>query len=328
MLRSDYAPMEAQPVDSLPTGQAYLYEPKWDGFRCLAFKHDSRVELKSRNARPLDRYFPEVTAALNDLQADNFALDGELIIEHGEDLSFDDLLLRIHPAESRIRKLSAATPATYMLFDLLVDDGKDLTAEPLEQRRRHLEKFASSFLQNNARILLSPATKDYDVAQSWWNQVGNRLDGIIAKQLDIPYQSGNRRGMLKVKKIRTADCVIGGYRTASEGGGVGSLLLGLYDDRGLLNHVGYTSSFARSIRAPLLERLQPLVGAEGFTGAKPGGPSRFSKRESDEWVPLHPVLVVEVQYDHFTSRFRHGTTLLRFRPDKAPEQCTYDQIAR
>lgn len=320
--------MEALLVSSIPEGKNWEYEPKWDGFRCLAFRDGDKIELQSKSGQPLARYFPEVVEHLLKLKATKFVLDGELVIRSGDGLSFDDLLQRIHPAASRIAKLAKETPAQYVVFDLLVDDaGKPIHDLVLTDRRKKLEQFAKKYLSKNRNIELSPKTRDVKLAREWLSSTGIKLDGIIAKRLDLPYRSGERDGMQKVKRMRTADCVVGGFRYASKGKMIGSLLLGLYDDDGLLHHVGFTSSFAEPLRKELLTVVEPLVKEPGFTGNKPGGPSRWSTKRSDEWQPLATKLVVEVQYDHFTGgRFRHGTKFLRWRPDKKPKQCTFSQV--
>ncbi|HSU66126.1 MAG TPA: ATP-dependent DNA ligase [Tepidisphaeraceae bacterium] len=325
---TSYAPMDARLIDDIPDDSIWQYEPKWDGFRCLAFRDGSKVELQSKSGQPLGRYFPEIVASLEKLSAKKFVLDSELVIPEGNALSFDALLQRIHPAASRIKKLSVETPAVMICFDLLVDsEGAMLADEPLRERRKKLEQFSRRFLANNERIVLSPATGDVKVARRWFAGVGAVLDGVIAKRLDLPYQSGKREGMVKVKKIRTADCVVGGFRYASKGHEVGSLLLGLYNAEGLLDHVGFCSSFKTDERKKLRPILEPLIEAPGFTGQAPGGPSRWSTERSTEWQPLAPKLVVEVQYDHFSGgRFRHGTKFLRWRPDKSPKKCTIDQV--
>jgi ATP-dependent DNA ligase len=326
-INSEFAPMEAQLVETIPSGGNWLYEPKWDGFRCLIFRDGDRIEMRSKSGQVLERYFPEVVAAAAKLRAHKFVLDGELVISRGENLSFDDLLERIHPAATRIKKLSVERPATLILFDLLVDEkGHNLVPEPIETRRAHLEKFGEKFLENNQTIIISPAVTDYNAAQKWWQMVGHNLDGLVAKRLGMPYQSGNRKGMVKVKRMRTADCVVGGFRYAESGPVIGSLLLGLYDDEGKLNHVGYTSAFKAAERQALVQVVEPLIEPPGFTGNAPGGPSRWSSKRSMEWQPLRAKLVVEVQYDHFTDRFRHGTKFLRWRPEKAPRTCTYAQL--
>jgi ATP-dependent DNA ligase len=321
--------MEALATGDIPEGAEWQYEPKWDGFRCLAFRDGASVELQSKAGQPLARYFPEMVAAFQEVPGKRFVLDGEIVVPVGRQLSFEELLMRIHPAESRIRKLSAEHPALYLAFDLLVDArGKLLVDAPLAERRRKLEEFAAEFLTGSARIKLSPYTTALATARRWFRTMGGSLDGIIAKNRELPYQSGERTGgFRKIKNLRTADCVAGGFRYASAGKVVGSLLLGLYDDQGLLNHVGFTSSIQRNEKKALTAKLESLIEPPGFTGSAPGGPSRWSTERSAEWQPLAPKLVVEVQYDHFSGgRFRHGTKLLRFRPDKAPRQCTLAQV--
>ena len=323
-----YPPMEARAVDSIPSGPEWQYEPKWDGFRCLAFRDGNAVQLQSKSGRPLARYFPDIVAALQALRPTRFVLDGEIVIPVRGELSFDELLLRIHPAASRVNKLAKEHPGVFVVFDLLVNErGKPLADQTLENRRQRLEAFAEKFLDKNDSVSISPATRDVKVARQWFKSVGAALDGIIAKRVDLPYQSGERTGMQKIKKLRSADCVVGGFRYASASRVIGSLLLGLYDKEGLLHHVGFTSSFNQSQRKQLTPRMEALVKTPGFTGQAPGGPNRWSTDRSAEWKPLSPKLVVEVQYDHFTGgRFRHGTRFLRWRPDKAPRQCTLDQV--
>ena len=324
-----YPPAEARPVKEIPAAQGWLYEPKWDGFRCLAFRNGGEVVLQSKAGQPLGRYFPEMVAALLELPARKFVLDGEIIIRSDGHLDFDALLQRIHPAASRIKKLSQETPATYLIFDLLVDEkGHSFTAQPLSRRRMVLQEFAHK-LKDNKRVVLSPATTDISQARRWMHEGGaSGLDGVVAKRLDCEYTSGERTGMVKVKRIRTADCVVGGFRWAQKGGEVGSLLLGLFNDQGQLDHVGFSSSFTKENRKKLKPILKPLAGGEGFTGKAPGGPSRWAREDRNtEWFPLQHRLVCEVQYDHFSGgRFRHGTKFLRWRPDKKPAECTMDQI--
>ena len=324
----DYAPMNARLVDEIPDEGEWQYEPKWDGFRCLAFRDGSRVELQSKSGQPLGRYFPEMVAALRELKATKFVVDGEIVVPVGRGLSFGQLLQRIHPAESRVRKLSVESPAAFIAFDLLVDaEGALLTGEALTARRKALEAFARKYFKGASRLALSPATTDVRQARKWFAKVGGALDGIIAKRADMPYQSDNRDGMVKVKRKRTADCVVGGFRYASKGKVLGSLLLGLYDADGLLNHVGFCSAIKADERKRLTPELEKLIGPPGFTGNAPGGPSRWSTERSTEWQPLKTKLVVEVEYDHFTAgRFRHGTHLVRWRPDKSPRQCTMKQV--
>ena len=323
-----YLPMEAQSVDELPVGAGWQYEPKWDGFRCLAFRDGDQIELQSKAGQPLSRYFPEVIAELAWLSARRFVLDGELVVPVGDSLSFDQLLQRIHPAESRVRRLSEEHPAHFIVFDLLADErGKSLVGHSLDQRRRRLEDFAGRYFAKSQRLLLSPATTDRRTARRWLQGSGASLDGVIAKRLDVAYRSGDRSGMQKIKPVRTVDCVVGGFRYASRGRSVGSMLLGLYDEKGLLHHVGFSSSLRAAERQRLTPELEALVEPPGFTGRAPGGPSRWSTARSTEWQPLRPKLVVEVEYDHFTGgRFRHGAKFLRWRPDKAPRQCTFEQV--
>ncbi|HEY3814460.1 MAG TPA: ATP-dependent DNA ligase [Caulobacteraceae bacterium] len=315
--------MEAQSAADLPDGPGWRFEPKWDGFRCLAFRDGDAVRLKARSGKPLTRYFPEVVEMLLGLRTDRFVLDGELLgaSEHG--FSFEALQMRLHPAESRIRKLAAEQPATYAVFDLLLDaQGRDLRAEPLKARRKALERFVGR--RPPPRFELTPGTEDRDQAERWL--ADGTLEGVVAKRLDEPYREGER-AMVKVKRRRTADCVVGGFRYASEGKLVGSLLLGLYDKAGKLNHVGFTSGLAAKMRPALTKQLEALRGGPGFTGDAPGGPSRWSTERSAAWVAVKPKIVVEVAFDHVTGgRFRHGVKLLRFRPDKAPRQCTCEQI--
>ncbi len=322
-----FFPMEAKSVGEIPEGPEWQYEPKWDGFRCLAFRDGSNIELQSKAGQSLTRYFPELAAALQELKPDRFVLDGEIIVSVGQKLSFDDLLQRIHPAASRVAKLAKETPAQLVVFDFLVDEnGRPLIADPLKKRRESLEAFADEYLAGNRSFLLSPATTDVKVARQWLKTMRGQLDGLVAKSRNAPYAPGER-AIQKIKNLRTADCVVGGFRYGSKSKLVGSLLLGLYDDKGLLHHVGFTSSMPAETRPALTRRLKKMIHPPGFTGRAPGGPSRWSTERSGEWQPLRPELVVEVQYDHFTSgRFRHGTKLVRWRPDKAPSQCRMDQV--
>lgn len=322
-VRPPYPPMEAETATKVPGGDGWQYEPKWDGFRCLAFRDGDAVALQSKAGQPLHRYFPEVVDAVRTLPVGRVVLDGELVIPQGEGFAFDALLQRIHPAESRIRKLARDTPASLLVFDVLVVGDEDLTRLPLRERRPWLEAIALP-----AGFFLSPRTLDRAEAERWLATLGApAADGVIAKRLDLPYRSGERDGMVKVKRMKTADCVVGGFRWSSAGGSVGSLLLGLYGEGGLLHHVGFCSSLNRADRTALTERLLPLRGGEGFTGRAPGGPSRWSRGRDTSWEPVRPEVVVEVRYDHATGgRFRHGTQLLRLRPDKAPAQCTMGQM--
>jgi len=320
--------MEAKSVDEIPIGDEWQYEPKWDGFRCIAFRDGDKVFLQSKAGQPLARYFPDIVEALEQIPAKRFVLDGELAIPVKGALVFDELQLRLHPAASRVQKLAAAHPGLFIVFDLLADTaGKSLLALPLRDRRKQLEAFAKQNLKSKSTVRLSPATIDLAKAKKWFDKVGGDLDGVIAKQLAAPYASGERTAMVKVKQIRTADCVVGGFRYASGAPVLGSLLLGLYDDDGLLHHVGFTSAFKASERPALTKKFEALRKTPGFTGNAPGGPSRWSTERSGEWEPVDPKIVVEVTYDHFTGgRFRHGTKIVRYRPDKAPRQCTMDQV--
>ncbi|HEV7673009.1 MAG TPA: ATP-dependent DNA ligase [Candidatus Angelobacter sp.] len=378
-IQPPYPPAEAKSVKDLPRGSGWLYEPKWDGFRCLAFRQGDEVILQSKAGQPLGRYFPEIVAALLALPARKFVLDGEIVIRQGAGLDFDALLQRIHPAASRIQRLSQETPATYMVFDLLVDGhlvenkGRSLVDRPLSARRMALQEFAAANIspepesrrskkavpQANSksageRITLSPASSDFATAEKWMREgAASGWDGVVAKRLDCEYMSGERTGMAKIKRIRTAECVVGGFRWArraknssdetanskkadSENAGprkrpteeVGSLLLGLYNKNGELDHIGFSASFTREERKKLKSILKPFMGGTGFSGKAPGGPSRWTRDARDtEWIPLKPKLVGEFQYDHFSGgRFRHGTKFLRWRPEKKPEQCTMEQI--
>jgi len=321
--------MEARLVSELPQEGTWQFEPKWDGFRCLVFRKGARVELRAKSGKPLTRYFPEVAAAFATLGPKRFILDGELLVPVGKHLSFDALQMRLHPAQSRIEKLSRETPALFMAFDLLMDErGRSFLKAPLGERRDALEKFFRT-AGGHARLRLSPFSRRLSDARAWLRRAGGgALDGVIAKPLDEPYQPGER-AMLKVKCLRTADCVVGGFRYETGSKQVGSMLLGLYNDAGKLDHVGFTSAISDDERAALTRKLEKLRGGAGFTGDAPGGPSRWSTERSAQWVALKPKLVAEVRYDQVTAgRFRHGTRFLRWRPDKAPEQCTREQLAR
>jgi len=322
--------MEAVQVPDIPQGGDWQYEPKWDGFRCLVFRDGDRVELQSKSGQPMARYFPELVTAVRNLKPHQFVFDSEIVIPSGDGVSFDDLLMRIHPAASRIRRLAADTPAMLIVFDLLVDDkGHLVTKRPLSERRKLLVDFAKRFLAKETSVRLSPATREVAVAKKWFNTVGSTLDGIVAKRVDLDYRSGERSGMQKIKRLTTVDCVVGGFRYATGKRVVGSLLLGLYDNDGLLHHVGFTSGIKSAEREKLTRELELLIEPPGFTGRAPGGPSRWTTERSTEWMPLAPRLIVEVTYDHFTGgRFRHGTRLIRRRPDKSPRQCTMSQVKR
>lgn len=317
--------MEALLAAELPEGNGWQYEPKWDGFRCIARRNGEKVEMISRSGKALGRYFPEVIEMLGKLKERRFTLDGELIIPLADRLDFEALQMRLHPAESRVRKLAKETPAQLMLFDVLESGGKSFDERSLSERRKALERFHKANAVDG--LLLSPATTDRDIALGWLKRSGGALDGVIAKRLDQPYRFGER-AMVKVKQLRTADCVVGGFRYAENKPEVGSLLLGLYDDEGLLHHIGFTSGIPAKERPALTKTLEALIEPPGFTGNAPGGPSRWNTERSGQWEPLKPELVVEVRYDQVTGRrFRHGTALLRWRPDKAPRECTFEQLA-
>jgi ATP-dependent DNA ligase len=327
-LRQGAAPMEARSAESLPNEPGeWQFEPKWDGFRCLAFKEAGAVELKGKSGTSLSRFFPEVVATLLDVPFERFVVDGELVIELNGRITFDALQARLHPAASRIRRLSQEAPARLILFDMLVGpDGSPVGALPLTERRSALEAFGEK-AAIAGKLIVTPCTCDLIQATQWLDDFDrDGRDGVVAKRLDGKYLSGER-AMIKVKRLRTADCVVGGFRYQSHSQEVGSLLLGLHNAQGLLDHVGFTSTIVNGERPALTEKLRALRAPPGFTGRAPSGQSRWSTERSGEWEPLRPELVVEVRYDHVTGgRFRHGTKLLRFRPDKPARQCTIDQI--
>jgi ATP-dependent DNA ligase len=333
-------PMLAKLADELPPAGGYLYEPKWDGFRAIVFRRGPSLFIQSRDLRPLDRYFPELHDALLDKLPDDIVVDGEIVIATPEGLDFDALQLRLHPAASRVEKLAKVTPSSFVAFDLLALDGRDLRGEPQAERRRLLERA----LGNVSRpVHLTPVTRDRDVAMDWLSRFeGAGLDGVIAKAEDATYVPGKRE-MLKIKHARTADCVVAGFRWHKDGKGtrVGSLLLGLYDDKGTLHHVGVTSSFTMARRRELVEELEPLRAnalenhpwrawadaASHEMTRMPGGQSRWSAGKDLSWEPLRIERVCEVKYDHMQGdRFRHAATFLRWRPDKQPKDCRYDQL--
>ncbi len=317
--------MEALLAAELPAGEGWQYEPKWDGFRCLARRDGAEITLTSKSGKPLGRYFPEVVEILAKVKEKHFLLDGELVISLDDALSFEALQLRLHPAESRVRRLARETPAELMLFDLLELGGKSLLDQLLSQRREALEAFFAA--RAVPGLQLSPVTRSRTVALGWLQRSGGALDGVIAKRLDFEYRPGER-AMIKVKQQRTADCVVGGFRYAEKKKEVGSLLLGLYDEAGSLHHVGFTSAIPAKEKPRLTKDLQRLIEPPGFTGNAPGGPSRWNTERTTQWQPLKPTLVVEVRYDQVTSRrFRHGTGFVRWRPDKDPKQCTFEQLA-
>jgi ATP-dependent DNA ligase len=329
MLEPPIEPMEAEQVDDIPVGPNWQYEPKWDGFRCLIFRRNQEVFLQSKAGQPLGRYFPEIVSAAQSLKPKSWTMDGELAVPVGPSFSFDQLLQRVHPAASRVAKLSKETPAIYIAFDLLMTDERvTLLESPLSQRRLQLEEFSTNF-KKTGPFHLSPVTLEVKQVQAWLRETGNNLDGVVCKQRDAQYVSDVCSTFQKVKNYRSIDCVVGGFRYTEDGNGVASLLLGLYDDAGKLNHVGFSSGLKAEERIKLAKRLKRLISPPGFDGEAPGGKSRWAPAGSREWKPLKPVLVVEVGYDHFTGgRFRHGTRLLRWRPDKAPRQCCYSQLPK
>ncbi|MEV0676184.1 ATP-dependent DNA ligase [Actinosynnema sp. NPDC050436] len=326
-------PMLAKAVREVPREPGLVYEPKWDGFRCVVFRDGDELELGSRNDRPLTRYFPEVAELLARGLPQRCVVDGEVVIVTPDGLSFELLQLRLHPAASRVRKLAVETPASFVAFDLLALGDRDLTGVPFGQRRALL----ADALAETPGLYLTPATDDPDVAQDWFTRFeGAGFDGVVAKRTDLPYEQ-DRRVMWKVKHERTADCVVAGYRRHKDGEGVGSLLLGLYDDDGVLHHVGVASSFTAARRRELLTELEPLRagaldahpwgGWAGADAATTGGQSRWAPDKVLSWEPLRPELVAEVRYEHVQgTRFRHTARLVRFRPDRAPDSCTYRQL--
>jgi ATP-dependent DNA ligase len=319
--------MEALLVGHLPEGQEWRYEPKWDGFRCLAYKRDRTVTLQSKSGKPLDRYFPDIVSMLEKLAATNCVLDGELLVEGDSGYSFSDLQMRLHPAASRVRMLAQKQPATFLIFDILkTEQDNNMRSAPLSERRLMLEKFYEKYCSKEKSVKLSPQTDSIAEAMKWLESSGWYIDGIVAKKSTDVYVPGERV-MQKYKPLRTADCVVGGFRYGTDSREVGSLLLGLYDADGHLNHVGFTSGIAKADKPSLTKKLEKLIHEPGFTGKAPGAPSRWSTERSAQWKPLSPKLVVEVSFDHVTdNRFRHGTKLVRFRLDKLPRQCTMDQL--
>jgi ATP-dependent DNA ligase len=331
--------MLAKLVRELPRGD-YLYEPKWDGFRAIVFRDGDDVEIGSRNEKPLTRYFPELVDPLRAQLPERCVVDGEIVIATAAGLDFDLLSLRIHPAASRIKKLGEEHPSSFVAFDLLAEGDDDLRDEPFSTRRARLERALAGA---GGPVRVTPATRDPDQAADWFDRFeGAGLDGVVAKPLEGPYRPGERT-MLKVKHLRTADCAVGGYREHKEGG-VGSLLLGLYDDAGVLHHVGVASSFAAPLRARLAEELAPYrkgaldahpwrEWAEADAHAseagqrRPGAQSRWNAGKDLSWEPLRVELVAEVAYEHLQGdRFRHTARFQRWRPDRQPESCTYAQL--
>jgi ATP-dependent DNA ligase len=326
LLGLDTAPMEAKSLDALPKGEGWQFEPKWDGFRCLVFKAGDDVDLRAKSGKSLSRYFPEMIEVVRNAKADNFVLDGELTVPVGDTLSFGALQDRVHPAESRIRKLAAETPGLLILFDCLATaKAGSLMDAPLTERRAELERLMPG-LGKAHRTRISPFTLDVAEAQRWLDDTHGALDGVVGKRTGGIYAAGER-AMVKVKRLRSADCVVGGFRYATGAQQVASLLLGLFNDQGKLDHVGFTSAISNADRPALTAKLEALKGPPGFTGDAPGGPSRWSNDRSGDWQPLRTELVVEISYDQVTDgRFRHGTMLRRWRPDKAPRQCTREQL--
>ena len=325
---SDLAPMEARLVDALPRDGGWQFEPKWDGFRCLAFRNGREVELKAKSGKSLNRFFPDTVRMIAELPETKLALDGELLIALDNSFNFEALQMRLHPSEKRVSKLSVEQPATFVAFDCLISpSGRSLLKVPFEERRGALDALFARTGETDA-FTITPYTRDLRKAERWLRGAQVQTDGVVAKRLDLPYLPGER-AMLKIKRMRTADCVVGGFRYESARKLVGSLLLGLYDDKGLLHHVGFTSAIAAAEKPELTQRLEKLIAPPGFTGDTPGGPSRWSTERSAKWQPLKPRLVVEVRYDHISgNRFRHGTKLVRWRPDKSPRQCTFEQLQK
>ena len=331
-------PMLAKLADQLPPAGGYLYEPKWDGFRAIVFRGASDVYIQSRDSRPLDRYFPELHDSLLERLPKNCVVDGEIVIATGKGLDFDALQLRLHPAESRVAKLAKETPASFVAFDLLASGQRNLMAAPQAERRTALEQLLSKV---KPPVYLTPVTRDRAIAIDWLTRFeGAGLDGVIAKSESSPYLPG-KRAMIKVKHARTAECVAAGFRWHKSGkDAVGSLLLGLYDDQGVLQHVGVTSSFTMAMRKQLVKELEPLrknamqdhpwrdwAGAAAESSRMPGAQSRWSAGKDLSWEPLRIERVCEVKYDHMQGdRFRHAATFLRWRDDKAPKDCRYDQL--
>jgi ATP-dependent DNA ligase len=317
-------PMLARAAEQIPSGAGWRYEPKWDGFRVIVFRDGDDVHLGSRKGQPLQRFFPEILDPLRVALPSTAVADGEIIIATPHGLDFDALQMRLHPAESRVRRLAAETPSTVILFDLLAEGADDLRDRPLVTRRELLLGAVSA----NARVALTPQTADLEEATEWFTRYeGAGLDGLIAKPEDSRYRSGER-GWTKVKHLRTVDCVVGGYRLETKTGAVGSLLLGLYDDQGVLHHVGHTSSFSAQEKRDLVHTLAPLQGGESFGhGRTPGAPSRWTREKDADWTALRPELVCEVSFDHLQGqRFRHAARFLRWRDDREPRTCTYDQL--
>ena len=317
-------PMLARAAEQIPAGPGWRYEPKWDGFRAIVFRDGDELHIGSRKGQPLQRYFPEILDPLKEAMPATAVVDGEIIIATPHGLDFDALQLRLHPAASRVARLAAETPATVILFDLIGEGDTDLRDRPLVTRRELL----LGAITGNARVALTPQTADVDEATDWFTRYeGAGLDGLIAKPEESTYRSGER-GWTKIKHLRTVDCVVGGFRMEVTGSGVGSLLLGLYDGDGVLHHVGHTSSFSAKEKRELVALLEPLTGGESFGhGRTPGAPSRWTRAKDADWTSVRPTLVCEVSFDHLQGqRFRHAARFLRWRDDRDPSTCTYDQL--
>jgi ATP-dependent DNA ligase len=339
ILEPPIEPMLAKLAHELPDGDGWLFEPKWDGFRALVFRDGERVYLQSRDLKPLDRYFPELAAPLRAVLPERCVVDGEIVIATDDGLDFDVLQMRLHPAASRVAKLAKETPSSFVAFDFLAEGDEDLRDRSQAERRARLGAALASARDS---IHLTPCTRDRAIAQDWFHRFeGAGLDGVIAKHESTTYQPG-KRAMIKVKHTRTADCVVGGFRWHKSGPGklVGSLLLGLYDETGALHHVGFTSSFTAAARRQLARELEPLrrnalddhpwrewAGAPDDSVRMPGAASRWSQGKDLSWQPVRIERVCEVAYDHLQGdRFRHAATFVRWRPDKPPADCRYDQL--
>jgi len=339
-IRPPISPMLSKSADKIPVGEEWLYEPKWDGFRCIVFREGDSIELTSRNERPFTRYFPELIEPLKSALPDACVVDGEIVIASadGDGLDFDALLQRIHPAESRVRRLAAETPASFVAFDVLAIGETDLMNEPLETRLQHLDRAIG---HPEPPVYRCPSSRDIDTANDWFHRFeGAGLDGVVAKRLTDVY-TPDKRTLVKIKHTRTAECAVAGYRVHKDGKGVGSLLLGLYDDEGTLHHVGVTAAFTVKFRAELLEELKPLLdhalddhpwadwaNAMAHEAARlPGAGSRWNAGKDLSWVPVRVERVVEVTFGQLQNgRFRHGVQFQRWRPDRTPRSCTYDQL--
>ena len=336
-VRPPVEPMLAKLEPDIPRGEGWRYEPKWDGFRAIVFRDGAEMTIGSRGRKTLERYFPELVAALAEALPRRCVVDGEIVVAWEGVLDFEVLQQRIHPADSRVQRLAKETPSSYVAFDILAEGPKDLRKEPLAGRwgrltrilePRPVDRTMRAILAPRTEIVLTPQTTDADEAAGWFDELERSgLDGVIAKRDDLTYQPG-KRVMVKVKHQRTIECVVGGYRVHKSGSGVGSLLLGLYDRSGALHQVGACGAFSMRDRLAIQEKLRPLEGGEGFPGgAILGGPSRWRQQEK-EWISVEPVLVCEVAYDHFQGgrRFRHPAQFLRWRPERNPRDCTFDQI--